>query len=53
MNKWLSVNDERVKNQGINLSSGQTWNFLTQLGVGGGVDRESIKRRLEEMEARD
>ncbi|GAB4840961.1 hypothetical protein Ancab_021720 [Ancistrocladus abbreviatus] len=29
------------------------WNFLTQLGIGGGVDRESIEHRLEEMEARD
>ncbi|GAB4842851.1 hypothetical protein Ancab_012829 [Ancistrocladus abbreviatus] len=33
--------------------TGQTWNFLTQLGVGGGVDSESMEQRLEEMETRD
>ncbi|GAB4853298.1 hypothetical protein Ancab_017481 [Ancistrocladus abbreviatus] len=52
MNQWLSVRNENTKNQGINLLAGQTWNFLTQLGVGGGVDRESMEHRLEEMETR-
>ncbi|GAB4844005.1 hypothetical protein Ancab_013969 [Ancistrocladus abbreviatus] len=51
MNKWLSLKDEKAENQGLEMSSAQTWNFLMQLGVGKCVDSEMIERRLEAMEA--
>ncbi|GAB4857285.1 hypothetical protein Ancab_015193 [Ancistrocladus abbreviatus] len=44
--------DAQAENQRLELSPAQTWNFLTQLGVGGGVDNETIERRIAAMEAR-
>ncbi|GAB4856333.1 hypothetical protein Ancab_014258 [Ancistrocladus abbreviatus] len=51
--RWVSLRKDRMDNQRLTLSSGQTWKFLSQIGVGGGVDSESMERRIEEMENRD
>ncbi|GAB4827388.1 hypothetical protein Ancab_034273 [Ancistrocladus abbreviatus] len=37
----------------MHLTSGQTWQFLTKIGVGGVDDSDMMVRRLEAMEARD
>ncbi|GAB4825887.1 hypothetical protein Ancab_008755, partial [Ancistrocladus abbreviatus] len=52
-NKRFSLKSERARKQGLTLTSGQTWHFLTQIGVGGSVDKECMECRLEEMETRD
>ncbi|GAB4850199.1 hypothetical protein Ancab_029493 [Ancistrocladus abbreviatus] len=53
MNKWISRNNETADRQGMHLTPGQTWQFLTKVGVGGVDDSEMMVRRLAEMEARD
>ncbi|GAB4858566.1 Chitin synthase, class 2 [Ancistrocladus abbreviatus] len=53
MNKQHSLKHEKTENQGMRLTPGQTWTFLTQLGVGGCVDRDSMERHIEEMEVHD
>ncbi|GAB4850416.1 hypothetical protein Ancab_029720, partial [Ancistrocladus abbreviatus] len=53
MNKQHSLHHEPTKNQGMQLTPGQTWTFLSQLGIGGCVDRDTMVSRIAEMEARD
>ncbi|GAB4850486.1 hypothetical protein Ancab_029792, partial [Ancistrocladus abbreviatus] len=53
VNNRVSLRKDRTDNQGLTLSAGQTWKFLSQIGVAGGADSESMERRIEEMENHD